>query len=306
MQDSSKPERDSLNYYILQSKYSDPGKFTELFDELPSDITQLCKIVHGLIAHKDSTKLIFGFDIPGERAMEANSRYVEKIIEKILSIDSSPLAVEREPIKRFLGSCRDFNILLCSILRNKGIPARVRCGFAHYFNQTRYSDHWVCEYWSDNTRNWLLADAEMGEAEKVLYKLTFDPTNIPREQFLSGGEAWEECQQGKIDPNLFGVHPIGIKGLWFVRADVLRDLASLNKVELLPWDYTPFFDKHFSSIDGLLKEEIHLIDEISDVTSYVSFDFEKIKSMYQENKELQVTGEIRSYLTSQPLHEVLT
>nr|WP_246715041.1 hypothetical protein [Rhizobium sp. BK196] len=34
--------------------------------------------------------------------------------------------------------------MLCAFLRNKGIPARVRCGFASYFS-AEWEHHWLCE-----------------------------------------------------------------------------------------------------------------------------------------------------------------
>jgi hypothetical protein len=33
------------------------------------------------------------------------------------------------------------------------------------------------------------------------------------------------------------VWSIGIAGLWFMAGSVVRDLAALNKREMLPWDY---------------------------------------------------------------------
>jgi hypothetical protein len=40
-----------------------------------------------------------------------------------------------------------------------------------------------------------------------------------------------------VDPRTCGFSAgEGLRGLWFVRGNVLRDLAALNGVELLPWD----------------------------------------------------------------------
>ena len=45
------------------------------------------------------------------------------------------------------------------------------------------------------------------------------------------------CQQGRADPSAFGVdgYPENF-GIAEVRGNVVRDLAALNKVEVLPWD----------------------------------------------------------------------
>ncbi|WP_246003264.1 transglutaminase-like domain-containing protein [Nocardia tenerifensis] len=37
-----------------------------------------------------------------------------------------PLDVAREPSRRVIGTCRHFAVLSCALLRNRGIPSRVR------------------------------------------------------------------------------------------------------------------------------------------------------------------------------------
>jgi len=46
-------------------------------------------------------------------------------------------------------------------MRHKGIPSRVRCGFANYFERGKHVDHWVAEYWLASEHRWLLVDAEL-------------------------------------------------------------------------------------------------------------------------------------------------
>jgi len=40
------------------------------------------------------------------------------------------------------------------------------------------------------------------------------------------------CRAGKENPDLFGI--LNMHGLWFIAGNVIRDLLSLNKTELLP------------------------------------------------------------------------
>lgn len=300
MSEQSLP-KDTADFYKQQSKESNPGKHINMYSNLPNEIDGLFRVVHGLIAHHDDTQDMYGFAVPESRILEANTRYMEDILTKLKQMDSSPLTQEREPQNRFLGSCRDFALTLCSLLRHNGTPARLRVGFAGYFRPGRYSDHWVTEYWNEEKQSWILVDAELGEKEIEKYGITFDPTNVPRDQFLPGGVVWKMTKNGRKDPSLFGVHKVPVNGLWFIRADTLRDLASLNKVELLPWDYTEFFDKQFIQLSELPSDEIELIDEIADVTSNPDFDVKTIQNLYQSNSQLQVSGTIRSYLTEDPI-----
>ncbi|WP_456781864.1 transglutaminase domain-containing protein [Bradyrhizobium sp. USDA 3315] len=38
-------------------------------------------------------------------------------------------------------TCRDFSLMLCSVLRHHGVPARIRCGFGRYFAPHPFHDH---------------------------------------------------------------------------------------------------------------------------------------------------------------------
>ncbi len=293
-----------LDYYASQSVTSNPGKHANLFGKLPDSVEDLCEIVHGVIIHRDNTEDLYEFKPTAEEYEESNLRYVEDILGRIVEKDSSPLSLRREPRKRCFGSCRDFAILLCSILRFKGVPARIRCGFGAYLERGKYWDHWVCEYWSKRKGKWILIDPEVGEEERQGYGISraLDTTDLPRDQFIVAGQAWNMCRSKKEDPNLFGVHSIGIYGAWFIRANVLRDLVALNKIELLPWDYTDFFHKFFVDLKDLKPSEIELIDSIANLTSSADNDrFKNIRSLYGSNRKLQVGSKVRSYSTEKPV-----
>jgi hypothetical protein len=123
--------------------------------------------------------------------------------------------------------------MLCSFLRCKGVPARVRCGFAAYFGSA-WEDHWVCEYWNGKTGAWRVSDPQIDQMLKRRNRITFDPTDVPRRCFLTAGEAWLDCRQARSDPHRFGHGDVA--GSWFVKVNVLRDHYVLNDRETLNWD----------------------------------------------------------------------
>jgi hypothetical protein len=133
-----------------------------------------------------------------------------------------------------VGNCRYFSTLSCALLRHAGIPARARCGFADYFEPGRHVDHWVTEYWEGAERRWIRIDAQLDAMQRAAITPAFDTENQPPGPFLPGGEAWQRCRRGEADPATFGI--MDMWGLWFVQANVVRDVAALNKMELLPWD----------------------------------------------------------------------
>jgi hypothetical protein len=65
-------------------------------------------------------------------------------------------------------------------------------------------------------------------------------TDLPRDRFLVGADAWRACRSGAIDPDRFVVSPEltepNLRGLSQVRHDLVQDLASLNKHEMILWD----------------------------------------------------------------------
>ena len=53
------------------------------------------------------------------------------------------------------------------MLRHRRIPARLRCGFAAYFDRGRWEDHWICEYWRPAEGRWCRVDAQLDEISQA-------------------------------------------------------------------------------------------------------------------------------------------
>jgi hypothetical protein len=220
---------DELDYYRHQSRLTDPGSKRHLFRGLPADVAAMAEVIGGVLVHRDCT-VRFGFTLPEQRRDEANTRHVEAILNYLDTLD------ERHPQARFAGTCRDFAVLLCAMLREAGIPARARAGFAGYFTNGFFDDHWVVEVWNDK-HGWHLVDAQVASAPTGTYTdADIDPLNVPRDAFLVGGQAWQECRTGGRDLDRIGTSAAGLTGMWEVQGNVIRDLAALNRVETLPWD----------------------------------------------------------------------
>jgi hypothetical protein len=58
--------------------------------------------------------------------------------------------------------------------------------------------------------------------------------DVPRDAFLVGGQAWQECRTGGRNLDRIATSAAGLTGLWEVQGNVIRDLAALNRVEALP------------------------------------------------------------------------
>jgi hypothetical protein len=130
-------------------------------------------------------------------------RPVEQLLGLIAARDARPLGVAREPAGRIAGNCRHFSVLMVTMLRFQGVPARARCGFGGYFGTGIFEDHWVCEYWNKSSQRWMLVDAQVDARQRELFPIDFDLTDVPRDRFLIAGDAWIKCREGTEDLELF-------------------------------------------------------------------------------------------------------
>jgi transglutaminase-like putative cysteine protease len=242
---------DEREFYRRHSPYS----AAESLPALPADVAALSELVRGVVVHRDETAQVFGFDLPVERRDEAQARHVGRILDVLGDLRPRPAE------DRFAGTCRDFSILLCALLREAAVPARLRCGFAGYFFPGFFADHWVVEYWSGE-RGWLLADAQITGAGRAAYPVPFDPADVPRDQFLVAGRAWAACRAGERDPAVFGVAGAGLSGMTEIQGNVVRDLAALNRVEVLPWDDWGVIERPFAD---LTEAELTLLDRAAEI-----------------------------------------
>lgn len=285
-------------FYRVQSPVSTPGALADLYDGLPHDPAALARVVRHLVIHRMEGAL-FDFAIAEDRLHDdAETRYVDDILRLIVERDDAPLTTPRPFERRFVGICRDFALLLCSFLRAKGVPSRIRSGFADYFTKDGFHiDHVVTEYW-DAERGWLLADAQVVAGHEV----DFDPMDVPRDRFLVAGRAWQLIRSGEAEADSFGlVTPeVSLIGHWFVAGNIRLDLADLNKVEMLLWDIWGIG----AGGDGDMTDEIY---DLYDMAAQVADDevaFDAARSLFAENAGLRTPATVLSLAPFNGPHEV--
>ena len=79
------------------------------------------------------------------------------------------------------------------------VPARVRCGFAAYFSQGTYEDHWVCEYWKPEEERWAQADSQLDERHRTALSVDFDIADLPENWVARFGAARTLARPDIID-----------------------------------------------------------------------------------------------------------
>jgi hypothetical protein len=214
--------------------YTRPGPLThieglaaQVRNGIGDDPVQVCLPVHLLVIQPHAAK---DLGLAEARLAESNLRPAAAILDALLALNSAPVSAGRPAEQRVVGTCRHFALLSCAFLRSRGISARLRCGFATYFQPDRGLDHWVTEY-QDGDGRWIRIDSEI-LGGTILER----PEELRSGEFLSGGEAWAAFRRGEIDATRFGVYGTENWGPAEISGNAVRDLAALNKVEMLPWD----------------------------------------------------------------------
>lgn len=263
----------SLNFYKTQGKRTAITK--EFVNQFPDDISGIVEFVQNILIHKGRAvkeeDLANNHDNP---AFDLKTNL--QIIEKIEGVDiSQPILVK----DKVVCICRNYTMLLVAVLREKGFPARARCGFGMYFGGGDYEDHWICEYWSKEQARWIQVDAQMDSYWKEMLHLNnswFNHLDMKRGQFLNGGQVWKLYREGIIDGDICGFSPEGLLGEYYIRENMMRDFFALNNVEPTYGEDLPLAGKNLS------QEDLERLDYISRVTQDPDMYFDEMQKIFSE------------------------
>jgi hypothetical protein len=285
-------------FYTSYGPMTAPGVHEADLSRIPTDLGAACQVIQGLLIHQDLASFLYGVNLSDEQRRDAHIRPLSKRLARIRAIDSRPLTQAREPVDRMPGVCSHFSLMLSARLRQQGIPARPRCGFGAYFNPGKFEDHWVCEYWNSKDKRWILVDAQLDAPQRKTFKIDFSTLDVPRDQFIIAGDAWQQCRSGRGDPDNFGLSYLpGLHGLWFIAGNVVRDFASLNRMEMLPWDV---WGAMVRPDEPLKDEQLEFFDKLAALTLTPDSSFKELRSLYESDDRLRVPPVVFNALHNAP------
>lgn len=259
-----------------------------LTENLPDTVPKIVETVQNSLIH------VYWVERYGEKLTEDHSsvlstRSAADILRQIYKQQPQNLQEKRKQSEKTIGNCRDFTVLSVAFMREKGIPARARCGFAAYFStpemKLKYIDHWVVEYWNTDDKRWVMVDSQIDDFQKESLKLGFNTLDVPHDMFITGGVGWQMCREGNADPETFGIFEMN--GMGFIRGDMIRDLAALVKTPLLPWDCWGVI------LDEDIKD-IELLDQVAETTQPATTMYKEIIKL-NEHSRLKVPKVITSW-----------
>ncbi len=219
-----------MSRWARHTRLSEPGRHRWLLQELdPLDVAGLCATARNVIGHYRAELP----DLPEHRRDEVDSRWLEVILERDQARHRGrPLGERREPSTRVAGCCRDHALFVVGGLREHGIPARTRIGFADYLVAGHAVDHVVAEYWDGD--RWRRVDPEAPGSG-------FDATDIPHgpdAPFRTAAQVWHRLRNGDLpEPHRYCVTPGStMSGPSLIRTYVIYEVAHRCGDELLLWD----------------------------------------------------------------------
>lgn len=281
-------KREILDFYRTHSPYTNPGKYSYLFDPLPSDKAALREVIAGIRINFISDQVVLGYKAAPERLNELEARTMEKMLEGIMVMCDKDLFFGRPVEKRLVGTCRDAALFMCAILRHKNIPARIRYGLAP--SQLSYTqmiiDHSLCEYWDEDRSKWIPVETEITQKHLDTHhnKLNVNLEELQYPIFEHAGSAIAEMLKGNWSRYLFLD-----QGLWYYRNIYFRDIAFLNKEEVNIWDHWGMMLEEPKEIS---ERTLSILKELSE-GEQCSIEFtKKAREIYQREKGLQVPQKV--------------
>lgn len=292
-----KVDSELLHFYSTPGLLTDLTGYGALLVDVPTDRTKVRRIVASSLLHPSWAKS-YRHRISAQRSTEQQLRHASDIAEVLNQRSMSSLVMQRSLGERAVGTCRNFTVFYVAILRSLGIASRARCGHASYFEKGKWVDHWVAEVWSFEQERWVRSDPQLDDHQLMSIGVDWSPDDLPPGAFLSAGECWAQIRDQTIDPKVCGIY--NMWGDWFVRSNVVRDLASLNKIELLPWDGWGLIED-WTQLGSVADNAI--VDRLAEACA--SNDFQTVEQAFAQ-PGANVPNIVTSFLDSGPVKVLWT
>lgn len=294
--------QDILDFYLQTSIYTNYLPYKEYYQSLPNDIEELSKLLYHQVIHRQ--ELVRSYlnkpnSVRNETEVESlnvkneypwyKNRCDDDILLTAPSItaelfrqDSRGFVMGREVKDRVVITCRYVAVLLASILKAKGIPARCRSGYANYFCQERkdtYYDHWIVQYYSYDQKRWVNVDAD------GLYKVDFNQWDFPDNEFKWIAAVWLDVRQGKDSEKNY-IHGASFNRLSNLAYALFFDFHSLMNDEISYLFFPTAFDSE-KEFQQLSDEQLKQIDKLATLMLDPDKNFDELRYLFRNDKWLR-------------------
>lgn len=281
-----------LNFYLQTSMFTNYGAYKEYYRSLPNDMEELTALLLEQTIHR--TELIrssikmneTGFCADGVarfypwwgyRSHDDILLTAPAIMAELNRLDSRGVFHGREIDKKVVITCRYVAIWLASILKAKGIPTRVRSGFASYFTSNgKLVDHWIIEYYNSKEDRWVICDPDLDSG--------LGHTDMKKEDFGWIAKIWLDVRSGKDDMNRY-VHGSCYQGLCMLANALFFDFHAVMGNEISYLFSPTYLSNHFSSFTP---ENLKELDDLATLMLDPDKNFSELQYIFKNDKKMRI------------------
>jgi len=272
------PDQKIIDFYTAHSEKTNPGEYAYLYDKLPKSLEKLCAIIKNQLIHPVELGELKN-TLPKERHYEdPNYPNIEKVLEGLLEFDERGITWDRKKEDRLIIACYHHALLLASILRHRGVPVRIRTGFARYYEKefkVRFG-HAICEVWDAKKQKWIWVDPDR------------QLVNFEHKKFELPHQSWKKLRKNKLQTKMY----MGgfSKGEYSVVHMLVQDITTVIKTETQYWNEPVFMDSIFADIEELGEEKLLVLDHFADMLETPDDSLEQIIELYNRTDWIQPSG----------------
>ncbi|QBD81122.1 hypothetical protein EPA93_36185 [Ktedonosporobacter rubrisoli] len=283
-------QESTLNHFRSFGRFTYPGLYQEkLRRDLPDDIAATGRLVKQQVIHKMTLKL-------GRQGVAINPAYGDinkvpwyrqseddyfptaaAILAELYHRDPRGFVPDRTQEHKLIITCRFVAILTASILKSRGIAARVRCGYAPYISSDHIEDHWINQYWDSAKQRLITIDADTS-----LEVRPFDPFDMPADAFTFAADAWHAVRSGAQNLAAYRFHATG--KLDELAAQVFADFHCLMNNEIPYTHYPVFIDSGFENNE----EKLHEMDSFARLMQRPDENFAQLQDIWETRHDFRL------------------
>lgn len=291
-------EQQILNHYLEFSTYAYPGPYRDaLRNDLPDDVREIGRLVRKSFIHRTTlaagnvgTKADLKFGdmtkVPWWRQPEDDILVTSAaMLAELYRRDGRGFVMDREPKDKLVLTCRFTALMVATILKSKGIPARVRAGNAPYFDMGELGeisgDHWINQWWNEKEKRWITIDVD----GSLSLKETFDPYDIQDGKFDLPANAWLDIRAGRADPqHFYNAKPE--RGAVVVLWSLFYDFHCLMNSEII-YIYRPALGD-YQKFEDVPQTELEKIDNLARLVQKPDENFDELVKIWETERTMKL------------------
>ncbi len=285
-----------LEHYRETGPFTYAGAYGEYFRSLPEDIPVLGRLVCGQVIHRvtlaegntnANASLLYGdmARYPWHRMRCEDDIFLTApaMAAELFRLDSRGFVPDRQVEHKLVLTCRYVSVLMCAILKAKGIPARSRAGFAPYFHEGVSMDHWINQYYSEPQNRWVTFDADGFYQEGGMPLAQYD---MPKGSFHWAAEAYLAVRRGQADGRRFlYADGLGTCGLPALVRYLVYDFHALMNHEITYTFLPSYLD---GRLDKLTEEELRELDRLAELLTDPDGNFHALCQLWEQERKFRI------------------